>query len=59
MNSYRSYLAKKTEAIDKQELEVAKLQDEVNALASTPSITEEDIEAIAIVHKSMEVARKN
>ncbi|KAA0043271.1 hypothetical protein E5676_scaffold129G00430 [Cucumis melo var. makuwa] len=44
----------KAEAIDQQELEVAKLQDEVNALKSTPAITEETIKAQATVRKSME-----
>ncbi|TYK18070.1 hypothetical protein E5676_scaffold306G004010 [Cucumis melo var. makuwa] len=41
--------AKVTEAIDQQELEVAKLQDEVNTLESTPAITEEVIEALVTV----------
>ncbi|KAA0037262.1 hypothetical protein E5676_scaffold702G00070 [Cucumis melo var. makuwa] len=44
---------KKTKAIDQQELEVAKLQDEVNTLESTPAITEEAIEALATVRRSM------
>lgn len=46
----------KTKAIDRQGLEVVKLQDEVD---STPAITEETIiEALATVRKSMEVARE-
>ncbi|KAA0055892.1 hypothetical protein E6C27_scaffold438G00100 [Cucumis melo var. makuwa] len=48
----------KPEAIDQQELEVAKLQDEVNTLESTPTITEEAIEALASVYQSMEAARE-
>ncbi|KAA0046555.1 hypothetical protein E5676_scaffold403G00180 [Cucumis melo var. makuwa] len=48
----------KAEAIDQQELEVAKLQDEVNTLESTPAITEEAIEALATVCQSMEAARE-
>ncbi|TYK06200.1 hypothetical protein E5676_scaffold287G00580 [Cucumis melo var. makuwa] len=48
----------KPEAIDQQELEVAKLQDEVNTLESTPAITEEAIEALASVYQSMEAARE-
>ncbi|XP_050941456.1 uncharacterized protein LOC127149659 [Cucumis melo] len=48
----------KAEAIDQQELEVAKLQDEVNTLESTPAITEEAIEALATVRQSMEAARE-
>ncbi|KAA0066958.1 hypothetical protein E5676_scaffold32590G00010 [Cucumis melo var. makuwa] len=48
----------KAEAIDQQELEIAKLQDEVNTLESTPTITEEAIEALATVRKSMEAARE-
>ncbi|TYK05703.1 hypothetical protein E5676_scaffold98G001840 [Cucumis melo var. makuwa] len=43
-------------AIDQQELEIAKLQDEVNTLESTPAITGEAIEALATVRKSMEAA---
>ncbi|KAA0060401.1 hypothetical protein E5676_scaffold318G001510 [Cucumis melo var. makuwa] len=46
----------KAEAIDQQELEIGKLQDEVNTLESTPAITEETIEALATVRKSMEAA---
>ncbi|KAA0035658.1 hypothetical protein E5676_scaffold455G00890 [Cucumis melo var. makuwa] len=46
------------EAIDQQELEVAKLQNEVNTLESSPTITEEAIEALATVHKSMKAARE-
>ncbi|KAA0052363.1 hypothetical protein E6C27_scaffold207G002060 [Cucumis melo var. makuwa] len=46
----------KAEAIDQQELEVAKLQDEVNTLESTPAIIEEAIEALATVRQSMEAA---
>ncbi|TYK03059.1 hypothetical protein E5676_scaffold46G001590 [Cucumis melo var. makuwa] len=53
-----NYLKRKAEAIDQQELEVAKLQDEVNTLESTPSITEEAIEILATVCRSMEVARE-
>ncbi|KAA0053733.1 hypothetical protein E6C27_scaffold135G001100 [Cucumis melo var. makuwa] len=48
----------KAEAIDQQELEVAKLQDEVNTLESTPAITEEAMEALATVRQSMEAARE-
>ncbi|KAA0060611.1 hypothetical protein E6C27_scaffold22G004890 [Cucumis melo var. makuwa] len=48
----------KAEAIDQQELEVAKLRDEVNTLESTPAITEEAIEALATVRQSMEAARE-
>ncbi|KAA0048377.1 retrotransposon protein [Cucumis melo var. makuwa] len=48
----------KAEAIDQQELEVAKLHDEVNTLESTPAITEEAIEALATVHQSMEATRE-
>ncbi|TYK16276.1 hypothetical protein E5676_scaffold21G00450 [Cucumis melo var. makuwa] len=47
-----------TEAIDQQELEVAKLQDEINTLESTPAITEEAIEALATVRQSMEAVRE-
>ncbi|KAA0043323.1 hypothetical protein E6C27_scaffold110G002340 [Cucumis melo var. makuwa] len=47
-----------SEAIDQQELEVAKLQDEVNTLESTHAITEEAIEALATVRQSMEAARE-
>ncbi|KAA0049834.1 hypothetical protein E5676_scaffold118G00380 [Cucumis melo var. makuwa] len=50
--------AKKTETIEQQELEVAQLQDEVNTLEGTPSITEEVIEALATIHRSMEAARE-
>ncbi|KAA0054388.1 hypothetical protein E5676_scaffold2750G00050 [Cucumis melo var. makuwa] len=50
--------AKKIEAIDQQELEVVKLQDEVNTLEGTPAITEEVIEALATVCKSMEATRE-
>ncbi|KAA0054547.1 hypothetical protein E5676_scaffold519G00310 [Cucumis melo var. makuwa] len=46
----------KAEAIDQQKLEVAKLQDEINTLESTPAITEEAIKALATVRKSMEAA---
>ncbi|KAA0040874.1 hypothetical protein E6C27_scaffold345G00270 [Cucumis melo var. makuwa] len=42
-----NYLKRKAEAIDQQELEVAKLQDEVNTLESTPTISEEAIEILA------------
>ena len=49
---------KKTEAIDQQELEVGKLQDEVNTLEGTPAITEEAIEALAMVRRSMEATRE-
>ncbi|KAA0059014.1 hypothetical protein E6C27_scaffold233G00340 [Cucumis melo var. makuwa] len=49
---------KKVDTIDQQELEVSKLQDEVNTLESTPTITEEAIEALATVRKSMEAARE-
>ncbi|KAA0063940.1 hypothetical protein E5676_scaffold1415G00750 [Cucumis melo var. makuwa] len=38
-----SYLKRKAKAIDQQELEVAKLQDEVSTFKSTPAITEEAI----------------
>ncbi|KAA0060431.1 hypothetical protein E5676_scaffold119G00140 [Cucumis melo var. makuwa] len=48
----------KIEAIYQQELEVAKLQDEVNTLEGTPAITEEVIEALAMVRRSMEAARE-
>ena len=48
----------KVEAIDQQELEIAKLQDEVNTLESTPAITEEAIEALTMVRKSMEAAKE-
>ncbi|KAA0053593.1 hypothetical protein E6C27_scaffold190G001650 [Cucumis melo var. makuwa] len=48
----------KIEAIDQQELEVVKLQDDVNTIESTPAITEEAIEAVATVHKSMETAHE-
>ncbi|TYK00336.1 hypothetical protein E5676_scaffold1923G00140 [Cucumis melo var. makuwa] len=48
----------KAEAINQQELEVAKFQDEVNTLESTPAITEEAIEALATVRQSMEAARE-
>ncbi|TYK15844.1 hypothetical protein E5676_scaffold637G00190 [Cucumis melo var. makuwa] len=48
----------KTEAIDQLKLEVAKLQDEVNTLESTPTITKEVVEALAMVRKSMEDARE-
>ncbi|TYJ98307.1 hypothetical protein E5676_scaffold232G00230 [Cucumis melo var. makuwa] len=50
--------AKKAEAIDQQELEVVKLQDEVNTFEGTPVITEEAIEALATVCRSMEAARE-
>ena len=46
----------KNEAINKQELGVARLQDKVNTLKSTPTITEEATEVLSIVHKSMEAA---
>ncbi|KAA0036722.1 hypothetical protein E6C27_scaffold1244G00060 [Cucumis melo var. makuwa] len=45
-------------AIDQQELEIAKLQDEVNTLESTPAITKEAIEALTMVRKSMEAAKE-
>ncbi|KAA0050333.1 hypothetical protein E6C27_scaffold88G00590 [Cucumis melo var. makuwa] len=45
-------------AIDQQELEVAKLHDEVNTLESTLAITEEAIEPLATVRQSMEDARE-
>ncbi|KAA0054406.1 hypothetical protein E5676_scaffold2750G00310 [Cucumis melo var. makuwa] len=48
----------KAEVIDQQKLEVAKLHDEVNTLESTPPITEEAIEVLARVRKSMEVAHE-
>ena len=48
----------KNEAINKQELAVVKLQNEVNTLESTPAITEEAIEAPSTVCKSMEAARE-
>ncbi|KAA0054203.1 hypothetical protein E6C27_scaffold131G001400 [Cucumis melo var. makuwa] len=48
----------KAEAIDQQELEVVKLQGEVNTLESTPAITEEAIEALATIRQSMEAARE-
>ena len=48
----------KNEAINKQELAVVKLQDEVNTLESKPTITEEVIEALSTVRKSMEAARE-
>ncbi|KAA0059654.1 putative mitochondrial protein [Cucumis melo var. makuwa] len=48
----------KAEAIDQQELEIAKLQDEVNTLESTPAITEEAIEALVMVRRSMEAAQE-
>ncbi|TYK02510.1 putative mitochondrial protein [Cucumis melo var. makuwa] len=48
----------KAEAIDQQELEVAKLQDEVNTLESTSTISEEAIKALAMVLRSMEAARE-
>ena len=48
----------KNEVINKQELTVAKLQDEVNTLESTPTITEEAIEALSTVRKSMEAVRE-
>ena len=48
----------KNEAINKQELAVVKLQDEVNTLESTPAITEEAIEALSTVCESMEAARE-
>ncbi|KAA0057699.1 hypothetical protein E5676_scaffold970G00390 [Cucumis melo var. makuwa] len=48
----------RTKAIDQQELEIAKLQDEVNTLENTPAITEEAIEALATVRKSMEATRE-
>ncbi|KAA0034815.1 hypothetical protein E6C27_scaffold213G00490 [Cucumis melo var. makuwa] len=48
----------KAEAINQQELEVAKFQDEVNTLESTPAITEEAIEALTTVCQSMEAARE-
>ncbi|TYK03767.1 hypothetical protein E5676_scaffold863G001500 [Cucumis melo var. makuwa] len=48
----------KAEAIDQQELEVAKLQDEVNTLESTPAIIEEAIEALATIRQSMEATRE-
>ncbi|KAA0053372.1 hypothetical protein E6C27_scaffold428G00290 [Cucumis melo var. makuwa] len=48
----------KTEAIDQLKLEVAKVQDEVNTLESTPTITKEVAEALAMVRKSMEDARE-
>ncbi|KAA0041759.1 hypothetical protein E5676_scaffold95G00350 [Cucumis melo var. makuwa] len=48
----------KAEAIDQQELGVAKLQDEVNTLESTPAITEEAVEALATVCGSMEATRE-
>ena len=44
----------KNEDIDKKELEVAKIQNEVN----TPAIKEEVIEALATVHKSMEATHE-
>ncbi|KAA0052877.1 hypothetical protein E5676_scaffold186G001530 [Cucumis melo var. makuwa] len=47
---------KKVEAIDQQELQVAKFQDEVNTLESTLTIAEEAIEVLAMVRRSMEVA---
>ncbi|TYK29708.1 hypothetical protein E5676_scaffold3607G00180 [Cucumis melo var. makuwa] len=53
-----SLSCEKTEAIDQQELEVAKLQDEVNTLKDTPTITEEVIEALVTVCRSMEAARE-
>ncbi|TYK07345.1 hypothetical protein E5676_scaffold202G00610 [Cucumis melo var. makuwa] len=46
------------DAIDQQELEIAKLQDEVNTLESTPAITEEAMEALTMVRKSMEAAKE-
>ncbi|KAA0040967.1 hypothetical protein E5676_scaffold708G00160 [Cucumis melo var. makuwa] len=46
----------KSEAIYQQELVVAKLQDEVNTLESTPIITEEATEALATICRSMEAA---
>ncbi|KAA0043403.1 hypothetical protein E6C27_scaffold1639G00020 [Cucumis melo var. makuwa] len=48
----------KAEAIDQQELEVVKLQNEVNTLEGTSAITEEAIEALATVCRSMEAARE-
>ena len=48
----------KAEAIDQQELKIFKLQDKVNTIESTPAITEEAIEALATVCKSMKAARE-
>ncbi|TYK04206.1 hypothetical protein E5676_scaffold24967G00050 [Cucumis melo var. makuwa] len=48
----------KIEAIDQQELKVAKLQDEVNTLEGIPAITEQAIEALATIRKSMEAAQE-
>ncbi|TYK01670.1 hypothetical protein E5676_scaffold517G00030 [Cucumis melo var. makuwa] len=48
----------KAEAINQQELEVVKLKDEVNTLESTSTITEEEIEALAPVCRSMETAQE-
>ncbi|KAA0025938.1 hypothetical protein E6C27_scaffold34G002420 [Cucumis melo var. makuwa] len=48
----------KAEAINQQELEVVKLKDEVNTLESTSTITEEEIEALATVCRSMETAQE-
>ncbi|TYK11102.1 hypothetical protein E5676_scaffold66G00020 [Cucumis melo var. makuwa] len=51
-------LHQRLEAIDQQKLEVVKLQDEVSTLESTYAIIEEAIEALAMVRKSMDVARE-
>ncbi|KAA0061106.1 hypothetical protein E5676_scaffold863G001640 [Cucumis melo var. makuwa] len=48
----------KIEVIDKQELEVANLQDEVNTLESNPTITEEAIKALATIPKSKKATRE-
>ncbi|TYJ95712.1 hypothetical protein E5676_scaffold282G00100 [Cucumis melo var. makuwa] len=48
----------KTKAIDQQEVEVVKLLNEVNTLESTSAITEEAIEALAMVRNSMKVVRE-
>ncbi|KAA0052187.1 hypothetical protein E5676_scaffold3341G00080 [Cucumis melo var. makuwa] len=48
----------KAKAIDQQELEAAKLQDEVDTFESTLAIIEEAIEALATIRKSMEAARE-
>ncbi|KAA0048242.1 hypothetical protein E5676_scaffold265G001590 [Cucumis melo var. makuwa] len=48
----------KVDAIDQKELEVPKLQVEVNTLEITPTITEEAIKALATVRRSMEVAQE-